>query len=217
LPRCFSGRCGNATGFRRSSPTRCGRTATTFACLVERLQSGGAYDAAGVAAKRRAETANSAVFSSLQRMTGDPKNRREGLEQAATLANGNQRLTRVLTVLTLQLTGNGPLASSYLGDFAQVAADALEELATTIEHGAGNSGAHRFIAAHARSAAVSTALCGCDRAAAQRIRWIFSQLTRAATELSALLLAIQETPLAEVSTSASAKPMNTTPSARSIQ
>jgi hypothetical protein len=32
------------------------------------------------------------VFSSLQRMSGDPKNQQLGLEQAATLANGNQRL-----------------------------------------------------------------------------------------------------------------------------
>ncbi|MEO6567403.1 MAG: FUSC family protein, partial [Opitutaceae bacterium] len=57
--------------------------------LMARLISGSRYDDDAIAAKRRAETSNSAIFSSLQRMTGDPKNRREGLEAAATLANGN--------------------------------------------------------------------------------------------------------------------------------
>lgn len=47
--------------------------------------------------------ANSAAFSSLQRMMGDPRNQQAGLEHAAALANGVQRLTRGFTALALQL------------------------------------------------------------------------------------------------------------------
>ncbi|HYD82968.1 MAG TPA: FUSC family protein, partial [Opitutus sp.] len=43
--------------------------------IAARLSAGGAYDGPVIVAKRQAETANSAVFSSLQRMIADPRNR----------------------------------------------------------------------------------------------------------------------------------------------
>jgi len=53
--------------------------------------------------RRSAESANSEAFSSLRRMTADPRSRREGIEQAAALANGNQRVTNALSVVTVHL------------------------------------------------------------------------------------------------------------------
>ncbi len=156
--------------------------------LLSRLREGGAYDDPAVGAKRQAEAANSAVFSSLQRMMGDPKNRQEGLEQAAAVANGNQRLTRALTVITLHLTPGTPSAVPELERFERLAAEALEALAAREEPGA-SMPLETFIAAleNFRFPAPSSAGPG-DRSA-QRDHWVFGQLTRAATELSAMLLA----------------------------
>ena len=53
--------------------------------------------------RRSAESENSEAFSSLRRMTADPRSRREGIEQAAALANGNQRVTNALSVVTVHL------------------------------------------------------------------------------------------------------------------
>jgi uncharacterized membrane protein YccC len=159
--------------------------------LVTRLVTGGSYDAKAIEAKRRAETANSAIFSSLQRMTGDPKNQREGLEQAATLANGNQRLTRVLTVVTLHLSPGVPFAETNLGAFAELAGNALEEIAGALEQGAPDQTAlqRRLIAVENFS--LPRPVGESTDETARRQRWIYAQLSRAATELSALLLAMR--------------------------
>ncbi len=68
----------------------------------ERLASGSPYDTDVVRAKRAAESASADVFSSLQRMSGDPKNFRERLSELAVVANGNQRVTRALNLIILQ-------------------------------------------------------------------------------------------------------------------
>jgi uncharacterized membrane protein YccC len=99
--------------------------------IGERLAAGGRYEGAVVQAKRTAEAANGLAFSSLQRMLGDPRNQQEGLEAAATLVNGNQRLTRALTVVALQL---GPaLDQPELKQFVILAGDTLEALARAAE------------------------------------------------------------------------------------
>jgi uncharacterized membrane protein YccC len=160
--------------------------------LHARLAAGGAYDDEAVAAKRHAESANVAVFSSLQRLNGDPKNRQAGLAFTATLANGNQRLTRALNVLTLHLAPGTPQTVPALAQFAALADDALEALALSV---AGPAPAPK------RLDALLTALEGLSfpmppadatDAPSRRDHWIFTQLTRAATELSALLLAAQD-------------------------
>jgi uncharacterized membrane protein YccC len=160
--------------------------------LVARAASGAAYDAEAIAAKRRVETANSAVFSSLQRMTGDPKNRRAGLERFATLANGNQRLTRALTVVTLHLTSGAPLPHPELPRFAELASDALEELAKTVEHGATNRARLQKLLEALENFELPLSPADSSTGSSQRKRWVFAQLMRAATELSALLLAAQD-------------------------
>ena len=164
--------------------------------LGERLAEGRGYDPEAVAAKRRAEAANGAVFSSLRRMMGDPKNRREGLEQAAALANGNQRVTRALTVVTLHLTPGDPLREDVLARFCRLATDALETLAVAAETGAppakldpllSELERFQFPLGERRDATAS----------GSRDLWVFSQFTQIAAELSAMLLSVSQAPAAD--------------------
>jgi uncharacterized membrane protein YccC len=160
--------------------------------LLTRLVEGGAYDPVATVAKRRAESANSAAFSSLQRMNGDPKNQQAGLEQAATLANGNQRLTRALNVLTLHLAAGVPLSSLELTRFRPLADDALEALAQSIEGPVVAPRRLESLLAELERLSFPMPAPDARDEAARRSHWIFTQLTRASTELSALLLAAQE-------------------------
>ena len=156
-----------------------------LALIVNRLEDGGPYDNEVIAAKRRVETANGVAFSSLQRMAGDPKNRQERIEQAAALANGNQRLTRAVNLLALHLQAGEPLAQSELGAFSSLAATALEALASAIE----NPSSDQKLLDEARAALDQLRLPQPTAAArAPRLAWVFGQLARANTELSAMLL-----------------------------
>ncbi len=159
--------------------------------LLARLANGGSYDAEAQLAKRHAETANSAVFSSLQRMSGDPKNRQHGLEQAATLANGNQRLTRALNVLTLHLKPGTPLTLPELTRFGQLADETLDALARSTAHTApAAKQLHALLSSLERFTFPVPAESSDEKI--HRDHWIFAQLTRAATELSAMLLAAED-------------------------
>jgi uncharacterized membrane protein YccC len=140
-------------------------------------------------AQRRAEAANSAAFSSLRRMSGDPRNRRETLERDAALANGNQRLTRVLNLLLLDLRpGEPPGDAALIREFSLRSEAALDALMLAAETGPG---------APARSAELRAALDrihppalpAAGNEAGRRLAWKEAQLGRAATELSAMLLA----------------------------
>lgn len=154
--------------------------------LLARLRTGGSFDAAAVLAKRQAESANSAVFSSLQRMSGDPESRRDGLDLAAMLANGNQRLTRCFNVLALHLAPDAVSDTSALDRFAPLGHDAFELLIESVERGLPPPGR---IGPLVRALESELPPAGADGGRGQ---WIVSQLTRAATELSALLLAAEE-------------------------
>jgi len=161
-----------------------------LALIISRFQGGGAYDREVVTAKRRVETANSVVFSSLQRMAGDPKNRRDRLEQAAALANGNQRLTRAFNLLALHLEAGAPLAQPKLDDFSNRAAAALESLATAID----SPSTDQSQLDHARIGLDELRLPRAEMASgAPRVAWVLGQLSRAQTELGAMLLAGRET------------------------
>lgn len=162
--------------------------------VTARVAAGGSFDADLVAAKRNAEAANSAIFSSLRRMTGDPKNQREGLEQAATLANGNQRLTRTLTVVAVHLTPGAPLATPELGQFTELGGKALEEVAKAVEAGAPDLAALQPLLAGLESFRPASLFHAVSERApeGERRRWISGHLLQAATELSALLLAVQD-------------------------
>jgi uncharacterized membrane protein YccC len=153
--------------------------------LGERLAAGGSYDAVAASAKRAAEVANSVVFASLQRMSGDPKNQQAGLEEAAALANGNQRLTRAFTVVAVHLTPGTPLARPELAGFVRVATETLEALALAAETEQPDAN---------RLAALRVTLDELDLAAPKTAttmeHGVYSQFARCVTELSAMLLAI---------------------------
>jgi uncharacterized membrane protein YccC len=161
--------------------------------VLDRLRQGEAYDPEVSHAKRRAEMANSAVFSSLQRMSGDPKNRQDDrLKAAAALANGNQRLTRTLNLMALHLGQGGAVSAPELAQFSDRAVAALAELAEVL----GQPAADRAPLAQARAGLDGLKLPQLeDSAAATRQEWAFAQVARASTELSAMLLAAEERPL----------------------
>jgi uncharacterized membrane protein YccC len=150
---------------------------------------GDAPDTETAHAQRSAEVANSAVFSSLRRLSGDPKNRQDIIERAAALANGNQRLTRALNGIVLHLEAGPPLEGSVLiSEFSARASEALEALAVAAEKGDFQreqldqirSGLDRIEAQDPKIFGN-----GEDR---QRLSWIIAQLGRASTELGAMLL-----------------------------
>jgi len=161
--------------------------------VVNRLESGGSYDREAVASKRRVETANSVAFSSLQRMAGDPKNRRDRIEEVAALANGNQRLTRAVNLLALHIQPGAPLAPAELRVFSDRAATALDALVSSIE----NPAADPSRLNRARVALDQLRLPQPAAAAeAPRLAWVFGQLASATTELSAMLLVERVVPSA---------------------
>ncbi|MCX6953488.1 MAG: FUSC family protein, partial [Verrucomicrobia bacterium] len=161
--------------------------------LRQRLATGGSYDREATLAKRGAEVANSAVFSSLQRLSGDPRSQRLGLEQSAALANGNQRITRALTVIALHLTPGLPLERRELDEFVRLATEALDALADSIERGEPLHDPLEAVSARLERLRLPLPPTGATDAAARRDHWVFSQLARAGTELGAMLLATLET------------------------
>ena len=160
--------------------------------LIARLAAGGPYDAAATLAKRHAESANSRVFSSLQRMSGDPKNQQLGLEQAATLANGNQRLTRAFNVIALHLTPGAPLAHPELDRFAHLGASTFDALALAVERDEPLLPRLGELATAFAQLRLPVPPPAATDPAARRDRWVLGQLGRAATELGAMLLATIE-------------------------
>lgn len=152
-----------------------------LAKITAALATGQPYAGDVVDTKRAAQTANSALFTSLQRMTADPEHRRTELEAAAALANGNQRLTRSLTVVALHL-GGPPLPEADFAPFAHAAADALEALAE--DSAAGHVDVARIAALRAQldSIRLPTATDPGKQAA-------LGEFGRCVTELGAMLLA----------------------------
>jgi uncharacterized membrane protein YccC len=156
--------------------------------LAAHLGDGRPYDHEVAMARRRAERANGDAFSSLQRMMGDPKARQERLEEAAALANGNQRLTRALSVVALHLEPEPAVSHGETVAFADRASAALGAIAAAIEgHGptAERLEAMRQAIDQARAPDLPADEAG------KRRRWIYSQLSRGTTELSAMLLAAE--------------------------
>lgn len=157
--------------------------------LGDRIISGGGYDAGAIALKRAAEKANSLVFSSLQRMSGDPANQQAGIEAAAILANGNQRLTRALTVVALHLSPGTALQRPELGRFGTAAVEALEALAEGAE--TGRTDPTRLAALRG---ALDQLTLRAPAGATPLELGAYAQFARGATELSAMLLAAESGP-----------------------
>jgi uncharacterized membrane protein YccC len=151
----------------------------------ERLATGMPYDAGVVGAKRSAESANAEVFSSLQRMSGDPKNYRERLSELAVVANGNQRVTRSLNLIILQSHPEFPVLEAR--GIAIERAEVLERMALLVEAGgaevhfspspAGSHGQTGFPFAGERSVSGAVAL---------------GQLERTKAEIGAMVIAAEQ-------------------------
>jgi uncharacterized membrane protein YccC len=151
--------------------------------LLERLcrglaQAPGVTPGSVTQVKRKAQRANSLVFSSLNRMAGDPKLRQEGIERSAALANHNLRLTRGLSVAAVHCAPGAP-AIPGLEAFVQAAGVALETLAEVVEGTAAPG-----CMAQARTDLEAAAL---PEPGDPRTAWVTAQLEQAGTELGSML------------------------------
>ncbi|MCW1924893.1 FUSC family protein [Luteolibacter arcticus] len=150
--------------------------------VVSRLEDGLPHDEDLLLFRRSAESANSEVFSSLRRMTADPRSRREGLDQAAALANGNQRVTNALSVVTVHLNDQRSRHPETLARFREVCADAFREL---------KSGGPALDASFEALESFALPQIDADHLDASLFRepWVYPQLARIVTELAAMVLA----------------------------
>lgn len=158
--------------------------------VVDRVIAGRGGDDEVIRAQRAVESRNSAVFSSLRRMSGDPGNRDDEIQRAAALVNGNQRMTRVLNVLARQLKAGGAVSGGpLLTEFRDRACEALEALAEAAERG--DPPREAFEALRAELDRMEAPAAAADATGEEGLRqsWITAQLGRASTELSAMLLA----------------------------
>jgi uncharacterized membrane protein YccC len=103
------------------------------------LAEGRSYDVGVVRAKRGAESASAEAFSSLQRMSGDPRSYREHLGELAVAANGNQRVTRALNLIILQSRPDRPVPEAR--ELTVRRAAALDEVARALEEPSGRRAA----------------------------------------------------------------------------
>lgn len=97
--------------------------------LEARLQAGAGSDEATVAAKRRAEAASVALFSSVARLFADAHNPRAEMELAALLANGNQRVLRLANLIFVELPGPAGAVGSLRDQYFNALAAGLDRLA----------------------------------------------------------------------------------------
>jgi uncharacterized membrane protein YccC len=148
-----------------------------------RLVTGEPFDGKAALAKRRAERANSLAAASLQRMLGEPASRQEHVERAAALSTCNQRVTRALTVLGVQLNRGLKVEGKELAGMLQASGSTMETLAQTLESGS---------AAPANSSRTETsnpAIGTTGETAPADL--IFNLLARINTELDAMNLAVR--------------------------
>jgi uncharacterized membrane protein YccC len=102
--------------------------------VASRAVAGQAFAAEAVELKRRAERQGAIALASFQRLLGEPKKQRLGLERSSALAAYNQRITRAITVFAAQLRERSErfdLLESPVLDISR----ALDDLAASIESG----------------------------------------------------------------------------------
>jgi uncharacterized membrane protein YccC len=150
--------------------------------LCRRLREGTGRGPELIPAKRRLESANGEVFASLRRMYGEPKNRADILQDAAAMANGNLRLTRVMNLLLLHLVNKpAPLAAPILTEWQDAACRALDVLAANWEQS--NVKALQSVLDRLKEIELDGSGAG-----QSEDLWVFTQLARGSTELSAMLI-----------------------------
>jgi uncharacterized membrane protein YccC len=148
-----------------------------------RLATGEPFDGQAVQAKRRAERANNLAAASLQRMLGEPASQQEHVERAAMLNTSNQRITRALTVLGVQLNRGVKLEGKELAASVQASGTAMEMLAQILESGS------TAAASPSRSKPLPPAMGTASNTAP--VDLIFNLLARINTELDAMNLAVR--------------------------
>jgi hypothetical protein len=121
-------------------------------------------------------------------MMGDPQNRRAGLEQVAASANGNQRVTRALTVLAVQLAASPNKQSPSVAQAFQQIDRALEQLAALARDG---TNSHSRTTEPFSEVRISVPPITSGDVNATREYGILVQLARIGTELNAMHLAAQ--------------------------
>ncbi|MGC3991838.1 MAG: FUSC family protein [Chthoniobacteraceae bacterium] len=139
-----------------------------------------------VAAKRSLDTANVEVFASLRRMYSEPRNAQESVEESAALANGNQRLTRLLHLLLIHLTTRPAAIADPLLERWQNAADAALSLLAQPQ-----PAPEKLRSARAALEEITFATTP-STDESHHEEWVFSQCSRATTEISAMLLAAEQ-------------------------
>ncbi len=150
--------------------------------LCRRLREGTGRGEELIPAKRRLESANSEVFASLQRMYSEPKHRADILQDAAAMANGNLRLARVLNLLLLHLNSRpGPVSDPEFSKWESTACHALGVLAASWDNL--DEQALEQALNQLESLDVDQSNAGSADDA-----WVFTQLARASTELSAMIV-----------------------------
>ncbi|RYD30101.1 MAG: hypothetical protein EOP87_17165, partial [Verrucomicrobiaceae bacterium] len=153
---------------------------------VDRLRDGGLHDEPLVEAIQAAESANTDAFSSLKRMIADPKNQQAGLQQAAALANGNQRITQALSVIVLHLDNRKTLHPEALDAFKDLCTGGYQDLIRWEETGVLPASAAEWLERLGKFRLPEIDPLHTDPAH-HREPWIFPQLARLVTELEAML------------------------------
>ena len=150
--------------------------------LCRRLRDGTGRGEELIPSKRRLESANGEIFASLRRMYSEPKNRADILQDAAAMANGNLRLTRLLNLLLLHLNSRpAPVSDPELSKWESAACHALGVLAASwddLDEQALEQALNQLESLNVDQSSASSA----DNA------WVFTQLARASTELSAMIV-----------------------------
>ena len=157
---------------------------TYLDAITERLFAGTAFDNNAVQIKRATENANSAAAASLQRMLTEPANRQTNIETAAALVHSNTRVTRALTVLMTTIRVGERLDGVPFARIAATTGEIMESMAGVIE-------------AEARASDdISVRLSGLDqldtRPETGRHELVRLQLGKTSTELSAMILAMNQ-------------------------
>ncbi|HEY4246778.1 MAG TPA: FUSC family protein [Lacunisphaera sp.] len=154
--------------------------------IGRRLTAGGAYDAEVIAAKRVAELANGMIFASLKRMSADPKSQQNRLAGAATLANGNQRLTQAFTAIALHLAAGSAVTRPEIIAQVDRIAEAFELLAIGTEATQPDTGK---LAAMRQSLVRSIPRASKGSPVGSLEQVVCGQFGRCTTELGAMLIA----------------------------
>jgi uncharacterized membrane protein YccC len=151
-------------------------------------------------AKRRAENANRVVAASVERLLGEPAGLRENPERAAALATYNQRVTRALTVLAVQLPAAAAQNDSATSARVERLSAVLEHLAQVVEQGLDEARVAlvttELLSLESDFTATSNSPLGRPSVQAPSVSLTQVQLAKTIAEIRAMTLALSPAPAA---------------------